>query len=91
MLKVQNSVQEKRKKSKGPLYNETNSFRSFWFSKQQQLYSMFLDVLSEFLVQYKNDLLDWLFILLTRLLQRLSTDILQSSQTKIARVLDIVR
>ena len=52
---------------------------------------MFLDVLSEFLVQYKNDLLDWLFILLTRLLQRLSTDILQSSQTKIARVLDIVR
>uniref|UniRef100_A0A7M5WKK3 TOG domain-containing protein n=1 Tax=Clytia hemisphaerica TaxID=252671 RepID=A0A7M5WKK3_9CNID len=67
------------------------TFNRYFAEPNSKIYSSFLDVLSEFLVQYKNDLQDWLFILLTRLLQRLSTDILQSSQTKIARVLDVVR
>lgn len=68
-----------------------NIFNRYFAEQNSKIYSLFLDVLSEFIVQYRNDLHDWLFILLTRLLQRISTDTLPSSQTKIARVLDIVR
>lgn len=67
------------------------TFNRYFAEPNSKMYSLFLDVLSEFLVQYKNDLKDWLFVLLTRLIQRVSTDILPSAQTKIARVLDIVR
>ncbi|XP_065684117.1 CLIP-associating protein 1 isoform X4 [Hydra vulgaris] len=63
----------------------------YFAEPNSKIYSTFLSVLSEFVVQYKRDLKDWLFILLTRLLQRISTDILSSSQKKIARVLDVVR
>lgn len=67
------------------------TFNRYFAEPNSKIYSLFLDVLSEFIVQCKNDLQDWLFILLTRLLQRLSTDILTSTQAKIARVLDVVR
>ena len=56
-----------------------------------KMFNLFLDVLGDFIAQYKDDLVDWLFVLLTRLLQRLAGDLLPSSKTKIAKVLDIAR
>ena len=67
------------------------TFNRYFAEPNSKIYSLFLDVVSEFIVQYKHDLSDWLFVLLTRLLHRLATDLLPSSQSKNARVLDIVR
>ncbi|XP_032242653.2 CLIP-associating protein 1-A isoform X3 [Nematostella vectensis] len=56
-----------------------------------KVYSAFLDALCEFIVVHKVDLNDWLFVLLSRLLIKLGTDILGSMQSKIVRVLDVIR
>ena len=62
--------------------------QDFYF---QQVYSQYLDALCDFIVIHKVDLQDWLFVLLSRLLSKLGTDILSSLQSKIVRVLDVVR
>ena len=56
-----------------------------------QVYSLFLDVLCDFIVVHKADLHDWLFILLSRLLNKLGKELLNSLQSKIVRVLDVIR
>lgn len=66
-------------------------FNRYFLEVNSKIYSLFLDVLSEFIVQYRHELQDWLFILLTRLLHRISSEVLPSAQTKIAMVLDVVR
>ena len=55
------------------------------------MYRIFLDVLSEFIIQCRVHLNDWLFVLLTRLLHKIGSDILPSLHSKVAKVLDIVR
>ena len=56
-----------------------------------QVYRIFLDVLCEFIIQCRVHLNDWLFVLLTRLLHKIGSDILPSLHSKVAKVLDIVR
>lgn len=56
-----------------------------------QVYSLFLDALCDFIVVNKVDLHDWLFVLLSRLLTKLGTDLLSSLQSKVVRVLDVIR
>lgn len=52
---------------------------------------MFLDTLVEFLAAYRDELYDWLYILLIRLLTKQSSDLLASVQTKLTKTLDVVR
>ena len=52
---------------------------------------MFLDALCDFIVVNKVDLHDWLFVLLSRLLTKLGTELLNSLQSKVVRVLDVIR
>lgn len=56
-----------------------------------QVYSLFLDALCDFIVVNKVDLHDWLFVLLSRLLTKLGTELLNSLQSKVVRVLDVIR
>ena len=56
-----------------------------------QVYSAFLDTLTDFMVIHKADLNEWLFILLTRLIHKLGSELLASVHSKVVRVLDVVR
>ncbi|KAK3736138.1 hypothetical protein QZH41_015538 [Actinostola sp. cb2023] len=62
-----------------------------FFDPHNKVYSSFLDALAEFIVVHKIDIHDWLFVLLSRLLSKLGTDMLNSLQSKVVRVLDVVR
>lgn len=56
-----------------------------------QVYSLFLDALCDLIVVNKLDLHDWLFVLLSRPLTKLRTELPNSLQSKVVRVLDVIR
>ncbi|XP_049771392.1 CLIP-associating protein 2-like [Schistocerca cancellata] len=56
-----------------------------------KVFSMFLDTLNELILAHKDDLHDWIYILLTRLMNKLGGDLLGSIQNKIHKSLSIVR
>ncbi|KAM6974735.1 CLIP-associating protein 2 isoform 21-T21 [Tautogolabrus adspersus] len=56
-----------------------------------QVFSMFLETLVDFILVHKEDLQDWLFVLLTQLLKKMGADLLGSVQAKVQRALDITR
>ncbi|XDV34922.1 hypothetical protein PO909_004995 [Leuciscus waleckii] len=55
------------------------------------VFSMFLETLVDFIVVHKEDLQDWLFVLLTQLLKKMGADLLGSVQAKVQRALDVTR
>jgi CLIP-associating protein 1/2 len=60
-------------------------------SHSVQVFSLFLDTLNELILTHKADLNDWLYVLLTRLLNKLGGDLLGSIQNKIHKSLAVVR
>lgn len=52
---------------------------------------MFLETLVDFITVHKEDLQDWLFVLLTQLLKKMGADLLGSVQAKVQKVLDVTR
>uniref|UniRef100_A0A669DI34 Cytoplasmic linker associated protein 2 n=1 Tax=Oreochromis niloticus TaxID=8128 RepID=A0A669DI34_ORENI len=55
------------------------------------VFSMFLETLVDFIQVHKDDLQDWLFVLLTQLLKKMGADLLGSVQAKVQRALDVTR
>lgn len=56
-----------------------------------QVFSMFLETLVDFIAVHKEDLQDWLFVLLTQLLKKMGADLLGSVQAKVQKALDVTR
>ncbi|XP_078124640.1 CLIP-associating protein 2 isoform X5 [Sander vitreus] len=56
-----------------------------------KVFSMFLETLVDFIQVHKEDLQDWLFVLLTQLLKKMGADLLGSVQAKVQRALDVTR
>ena len=56
-----------------------------------QVFSMFLETLVDFITVHREDLQDWLFVLLTQLLKKMGADLLGSVQAKVQKALDITR
>lgn len=56
-----------------------------------QVFSMFLETLVDFVTVHREDLQDWLFVLLTQLLKKMGADLLGSVQAKVQKALDITR
>lgn len=52
---------------------------------------MFLETLVDFIAVHKEDLQDWLFVLLTQLLKKMGADLLGSVQAKVQKALDVTR
>lgn len=52
---------------------------------------MFLETLVDFIMVHKEDLQDWLFVLLTQLLKKMGADLLGSVQAKVQKALDVTR
>nr|XP_044625068.1 CLIP-associating protein 1 isoform X5 [Equus asinus] len=57
----------------------------------QRVFSMFLETLVDFIIIHKDDLQDWLFVLLTQLLKKMGADLLGSVQAKVQKALDVTR
>ncbi|XP_042151337.1 CLIP-associating protein 2 isoform X28 [Oncorhynchus tshawytscha] len=57
----------------------------------KRVFSMFLETLVDFVLVHREDLQDWLFVLLTQLLKKMGADLLGSVQAKVQRALDITR
>lgn len=55
-----------------------------------KVYSLFLDTVNELILTHSDWLHDWLFILLTRLFNKLGTDLLASMYNKIWKTLQLV-
>uniref|UniRef100_A0A671XRL2 Cytoplasmic linker associated protein 1a n=1 Tax=Sparus aurata TaxID=8175 RepID=A0A671XRL2_SPAAU len=55
------------------------------------VFSMFLETLVDFITVHREDLQDWLFVLLTQLLKKMGADLLGSVQAKVQKALDITR
>ncbi|XP_074157877.1 CLIP-associating protein 1 isoform X11 [Sminthopsis crassicaudata] len=68
--------------------NERNLFPS---DGSCTVFSMFLETLVDFIIIHKDDLQDWLFVLLTQLLKKMGADLLGSVQAKVQKALDVTR
>ncbi|XP_068228566.1 CLIP-associating protein 2 isoform X20 [Palaemon carinicauda] len=69
----------------------TEIFTKMFMDAHTKVFTLFLDTLMELIMVHKADLCDWLYILLTRLLNKLGSDLLGSVQAKIHKTLDLVR
>ena len=56
-----------------------------------KVFALFLETLTELIVTHKADLTDWLYVLVTRLLNKLGADLLGSIIQKVNKTLDVVR
>ncbi|XP_041811671.1 CLIP-associating protein 2 isoform X15 [Chelmon rostratus] len=65
--------------------------RMFADPHSKRVFSMFLETLVDFIQVHKEDLQDWLFVLLTQLLKKMGADLLGSVQAKVQRALDVTR
>lgn len=74
-----------------PLGHAEHSGRNNGGSLSSQVFSMFLETLVDFIVLHREDLQDWLFVLLTQLLKKMGADLLGSVQAKVQKALDVTR
>ncbi|XP_014095622.1 CLIP-associating protein [Bactrocera oleae] len=65
-------------------------FRKLFMDPHTKVYSLFLDAVTELILAHANDLQDWLFVLLTRLFNKLGTELLNSMHIKIGKTLQVV-
>lgn len=65
-------------------------FRKMFMDPHIKVYSLFLDTVNELIISHSQDLHDWIFILLTRLFNKLGTDLLGSMNGKIWKTLTLV-
>ena len=55
------------------------------------MFSLFLETLLDLIAVHKQDLRDWLYVLLTRLLNKTGADMLGSVHGKVQRALETLR
>ncbi|XP_014910494.1 CLIP-associating protein 2 isoform X14 [Poecilia latipinna] len=77
------------KRDSGRVYGSAESGISS--ASFKRVFSMFLETLVDFILVHKDDLQDWLFILLTQLLKKMGADLLGSVQAKVQKALDVTR
>uniref|UniRef100_A0A673WDT0 Cytoplasmic linker associated protein 1 n=1 Tax=Salmo trutta TaxID=8032 RepID=A0A673WDT0_SALTR len=65
--------------------------RMFADPHSKQVFSMFLETLVDFITLHREDVQDWLFVLLTQLLKKMGADLLGSVQAKVQKALDVTR
>ena len=69
----------------------TDIFTKMFMDAHTKVLALFLETLCELVSSHKADLYDWLYVLLTRLLNKLGADLLGSVIHKINRTLDVIR
>ncbi|XP_023588002.1 CLIP-associating protein 2 isoform X2 [Trichechus manatus latirostris] len=92
LLGLQNLLKNQRTLSRVELKRLCEIFtRMFADPHGKRVFSMFLETLVDFIQVHKDDLQDWLFVLLTQLLKKMGADLLGSVQAKVQKALDVTR
>ncbi|XP_058256758.1 CLIP-associating protein 1-like [Hemibagrus wyckioides] len=92
LLGLQNLLKSQRTLSRVELKRLCEIFtRMFADPHSKRVFSMFLETLVDFIVLHREDLQDWLFVLLTQLLKKMGADLLGSVQAKVQKALDVTR
>ncbi|XP_023185220.1 CLIP-associating protein 1-B-like isoform X6 [Xiphophorus maculatus] len=92
LLGLQNLLKGQRTLSRVELKRLCEIFtRMFADPHSKRVFSMFLETLVDFIVLHRDDLQDWLFVLLTQLLKKMGADLLGSVQAKVQKALDVTR
>ncbi|XP_069469259.1 CLIP-associating protein 2 isoform X8 [Ambystoma mexicanum] len=91
LLGLQNLLKNQRTLSRVELKRLCEIFTRMFADPHSKVFSMFLETLVDFIVVHKEDLQDWLFVLLTQLLKKMGADLLGSVQAKVQKALDVAR
>ncbi|XP_054873698.1 CLIP-associating protein 2 isoform X21 [Amphiprion ocellaris] len=91
LLGLQALLKNQRTLSRVELKRLCEIFTRMFADPHSKVFSMFLETLVDFIQVHKDDLQDWLFVLLTQLLKKMGADLLGSVQAKVQRALDITR
>ncbi|XP_025759834.1 CLIP-associating protein 1a isoform X27 [Oreochromis niloticus] len=92
LLGLQNLLKSQRILSRVELKRLCEIFtRMFADPHSKRVFSMFLETLVDFVTVHREDLQDWLFVLLTQLLKKMGADLLGSVQAKVQKALDVTR
>ncbi|XP_077946786.1 CLIP-associating protein 1a isoform X22 [Gasterosteus aculeatus] len=91
LLGLQNLFKSQRILSRVELKRLCEIFTRMFADPHSKVFSMFLETLVDFVTVHREDLQDWLFVLLTQLLKKMGADLLGSVQAKVQKALDITR
>ncbi|XP_074468475.1 CLIP-associating protein 2 isoform X12 [Sebastes fasciatus] len=91
LLGLQALLKNQRILSRVELKRLCEIFTRMFADPHSKVFSMFLETLVDFILVHKEDLQDWLFVLLTQLLKKMGADLLGSVQAKVQRALDVTR
>ncbi|XP_067358121.1 CLIP-associating protein 2 isoform X11 [Channa argus] len=91
LLGLQALLKNQRTLSRVELKRLCEIFTRMFADPHSKVFSMFLETLVDFILVHKDDLQDWLFVLLTQLLKKMGADLLGSVQAKVQKALDVTR
>ncbi|XP_052389587.1 CLIP-associating protein 2 isoform X2 [Carassius gibelio] len=91
LMGLQALLKNQRSLSRVELKRLCEIFTRMFADPHSKVFSMFLETLVDFIVVHKEDLQDWLFVLLTQLLKKMGADLLGSVQAKVQKALDVTR
>uniref|UniRef100_A0A3Q3RY72 Cytoplasmic linker associated protein 1a n=1 Tax=Mastacembelus armatus TaxID=205130 RepID=A0A3Q3RY72_9TELE len=91
LLGLQNLLKSQRILSRVELKRLCEIFTRMFADPHSKVFSMFLETLVDFITIHREDLQDWLFVLLTQLLKKMGADLLGSVQAKVQKALDVTR
>uniref|UniRef100_A0A674DUA2 Cytoplasmic linker associated protein 2 n=1 Tax=Salmo trutta TaxID=8032 RepID=A0A674DUA2_SALTR len=91
LLGLQALLKNQRTLSRVELKRLCEIFTRMFADPHSKVFSMFLETLVDFVLVHREELQDWLFVLLTQLLKKMGADLLGSVQAKVQRALDITR
>ncbi|XP_073677490.1 CLIP-associating protein 2 isoform X29 [Garra rufa] len=91
LMGLQALLKNQRTLSRVELKRLCEIFTRMFADPHSKVFSMFLETLVDFIAVHKEDLQDWLFVLLTQLLKKMGADLLGSVQAKVQKALDVTR
>ncbi|KAM9397965.1 CLIP-associating protein 1-like isoform 11-T20 [Salvelinus alpinus] len=91
LLGLQSLLVSQRILSRVELKRLCEIFTRMFADPHSKVFSMFLETLVDFITLHREDVQDWLFVLLTQLLKKMGADLLGSVQAKVQKALDVTR
>lgn len=69
----------------------TEIFTRMFMDSHTKGLCVFLDTLNDLIKRHKNDMHDWLYVLLQRIFHKVGTDLLSSTHTKLLNTLEVIK
>ncbi|XP_053408709.1 CLIP-associating protein 1-like isoform X4 [Mercenaria mercenaria] len=91
VVSLQKLLRQNRFLTRIELKKATEIFTRMFHDPHSKVFSLFLEMLIDLIQLHSRDMTDWLYVLLSRLLNKLGADILGSLQAKVQRTLDATR